>query len=72
VTWPRDALRVRRYLDGELVDERELSRGGVYELGEADVEWSMMAMEAGCAWRIVIDDPAGDVPGAVVIEGGQE
>jgi hypothetical protein len=73
MNWPRDALRVRRYLDGELVDERELVLvDGAGVLAGNDAEWSMMASAAGCRWRIVIDDPAGDVDGVVVLEGGPE
>jgi hypothetical protein len=64
----RNKLRIRRFLDGALVDERELGRGG---LGSGDAEWAMLASEAGLAWRIVIDDPAADIDAIVVLQGGQ-
>jgi hypothetical protein len=69
----RDRLRIRRYLDNEFVDERELTRD--QGLADVDAEWAMMASEAGHRWRIVIDDPAGDLSGAVVLsneDGGAE
>jgi hypothetical protein len=74
VTWPRDALRVRRYVDGELLDERALTAENVDgpggALGVVDAEWCAAQVEAGRRYRIVIDDPAGDVGGIVVLEGG--
>jgi hypothetical protein len=66
----RRSLRIRRYLAGELVDERELTRD--QGLADDDADWAIMASEAGVAWRIVIDDPAGDLPGLVVLQGGYD
>jgi len=68
----RDALRVRRYVgatvdDLELCDEYELQRGP--ELAAVlDAEWAFAHHRAGRRWRIVIDDPAGDLPQRVTID----
>lgn len=65
------ALRIRRYLDDDLVDTRELTGPLGDELGESDALWALGATEAGYRWRVVIDDPTGDRLGpAVVLEGG--
>lgn len=67
----RDALRVRRYVgatadDLELADEYELTRGELDAV--LDAGWAFDHTQAGRAWRIVIDDPAGDLPQRVTID----
>ena len=61
-------LRVRRWLDDVLISERFIDCGG--DEGAADAEWAVMAQQAGCRWRVQMDDPEGDLPYPVVLEGG--
>lgn len=66
---PREALRVRRYLDGELVDETAIFLDDAGSLAELHADWANVARAAGHVYRVVIDDPAGDIPEVVVLEG---
>jgi hypothetical protein len=63
-------LRIRRYLDGELVDTRQTYDPlGTELLGEADANWCDAATEAGMRWRVIVDDPTGERLAAVILEG---
>lgn len=64
------ALRIRRYLDDVLVDERYVE-GPLGDMGSTDGDWAAGANDAGIPWRVVIDDPTGErLARAVVLEGG--
>ena len=72
-----DVLRVRRYVgptvdDLELVDEYELTGRGPELSAVLDADWAWGHTRAGRRWRIVVDDPAGDLPGRLSIEGAAE
>jgi len=69
--WPRDSLRVRRYVNGTLEGEYRLARGNVDTEAVLDAQWCVDRIEAGDSYRIVIDDPAGDMPGPITLVGGE-
>jgi hypothetical protein len=70
MTWPRDALRVRRYLNGALEGEYQLDRNTVEGAGGLDAQWCADQNAAGNRFSIVIDDPNGDVNFVVEIDNG--
>jgi len=67
---PRDALRVCRYLDGELIETSAVAYDDVDDTAERHGDWARLVAAAGHRYRVVIDDPAGDLPAVVVLEGG--
>jgi hypothetical protein len=66
----RNVLRVRRYVDGTLLDDRELTTTTTEVLGGADARWAAEQTAAGRRFRIVIDDPDGELGACVVLAGG--
>lgn len=66
----RIELRLRRYLDDELVDTRALTGELAEILSARDADWADMAGAAGCRWRVEVDDPTGELELHLVIEGG--
>jgi hypothetical protein len=68
--WPRDTLRVRRYVNGTLEGEYQLARTNVDTDAVLDAQWCADRIEAGDSYRIVIDDPWGDVPPITLVGGG--
>jgi hypothetical protein len=69
MTWDPRALRVRRYVDGELESEYALLPEDDGFAGEADGEWSIAQSAAGRHWYITVDDPNRDTDVAVVLMG---
>ena len=67
---PRDALRVRRWIDDELVDELPVGIENVGDIALEHGEWARMVADAGSTYRVIVDDPAGDIGAALIFEGG--
>jgi len=67
--YPRDALRVRRYVNGTLEREYTLTVGEPENMAGLDAQWCVEQVEAGNRYRIVIDDPWGDVA-PIILHGG--
>jgi len=71
----RPGLRVRRYVDGELEATYRLERGHRLDIGDGaalDAEWCALQVERGRRFRIVIDDPDGELGLVVVLHGGPD
>jgi hypothetical protein len=62
-------LRVRRYVDGEQLDERYMTRDDDAVLGTADAAWAAEITRTGRSFVIVIDDPDGEIPPMRIVGG---
>jgi hypothetical protein len=61
------SLRVRRYVDGELVDVYAMFHDQQLEMAGADAEWARALNDRGYHVMIVVDDPARHLPTTIVI-----
>lgn len=64
----RRTLRVRRYVDDDLVLEYRLPVSSTRHNAGIDASWALEVAAGGRRARVIIDDPARDVTYAIVLE----